>query len=82
LREECPAQPPYSIDPLYPHWFGCDLCGQDVAGVLPAEQVDLVSLTAQQVAGLWLEAAGEIDAHEHDCPVTAQTKGRASFDPN
>ena len=38
--------PTFSIDPLYPHWFRCDLCGQDVAEVLPAEALDLVNLTA------------------------------------
>ena len=37
--------PTYSIDPLYPHWFRCDLCGLDVAEVLPAEVLDLVNLT-------------------------------------
>ena len=37
--------PTYSIDPLYPHRFPCDLCGQDVAEVLPAEALDLVNLT-------------------------------------
>jgi hypothetical protein len=33
--------PTYSIDPLYPHWFRCDLCGKDVAEVLPAEAVGM-----------------------------------------
>jgi hypothetical protein len=44
--------PTYSIDPLYPHWFRCDQCGKDVAEVLPAESIDLVSLTARQVGEL------------------------------
>jgi hypothetical protein len=74
--------PTYSIDPLYPHWFRCDLCGRDVAEVLPAEALDLESLTARQVAELWPEAAGEIEAHEHNCPVAAQTKGWAIFNPD
>jgi hypothetical protein len=41
--------PVCSIDPLYPHWFRCDLCGKDVAEVLPAEALDLESRTARQV---------------------------------
>ena len=48
--------PTYSIDPLYPHWFRCDLCGQDVAEVLPAEPIDLLNLTAAQVLELCPDA--------------------------
>jgi hypothetical protein len=70
----------YSIDPLYPHWFRCGLCGKDVAEVLPAKPLDLVSLTARQVAELCPDAAGEIDAHEQGSPVVDQTSGRACFD--
>jgi hypothetical protein len=61
----------YSIDLLYPHWFRCDLCGKDVAEVLPAEPLDLGNLTARQVIELCPEAAGEIDRHEHSCPAVA-----------
>src|SRR5262249_36341173 len=61
--------PMYSIDPLYPHWFRCDLCGLDVAQVLPAEALDLVNLTAGQVVELCPDAEAEIDGHEHDCPA-------------
>jgi hypothetical protein len=61
----------YSIDPLYPHWFRCDLCHQDVAEVLPAEALDLVNLTAGQVLELCPEAEAEIVGHEHDCPAVA-----------
>ena len=61
--------PIYSIDPLYPHWFRCNLCGQDVAEVLPAEALDLASLTARQVIEVCPEAAAEFDGHEHDCPA-------------
>jgi hypothetical protein len=63
--------PTYSIDPLYPHWFRCDLCGKDVAEVLPAEPLDPVNLTARQVTELCPEAAVEIDRHEHSCPAVA-----------
>jgi hypothetical protein len=63
--------PTYSIDPLYPHWFRCDLCGKDVAEVLPAEPLDLVSLTAPRVTELRPEAAVEIDRHEHGCAAVA-----------
>jgi len=37
--------------------------------VLPAEALDLVSLTARQVIDLCPEAAEEIELHEHGCPV-------------
>jgi hypothetical protein len=67
--------PTYSIDPLYPHWFRCDLCGKDVASVFPAEALDLENLTAQQVTNLWPEAAGEIEAHEHRCSVMIRANG-------
>ena len=63
--------PIYSIDPLYRHCFRCDLCGQDVAPVYPAEALDLVNLTAHQVLDLCPEAAAEIDAHEHRCRAIA-----------
>jgi hypothetical protein len=63
--------PTYSIDPLYPHWFRCDLCGQDVAEVLPAEPIDLLNLTAAQVLELCPDAEAEIDGHEHDCLAVA-----------
>jgi hypothetical protein len=59
--------PTYSIDPLYPHWFRCDLCGKDVAEVLPAEPLDLASLTARQVIELCPEAGDEINTHERGC---------------
>ena len=61
--------PTYSIDPLYPHWFRCDLCGKDVASVFPAEALDLANLTARQVIDLCPEAAPKIELHEHGCPV-------------
>jgi hypothetical protein len=61
--------PAYSIDPLYQYRFRCDQCGKDVAEVLPAEPLDLVSLTARQVVELCPEAAGDIELHEHGCPV-------------
>jgi hypothetical protein len=67
--------PTYSIDPLYPHWFRCDLCGQDVAVVLPAEALDLVNLTAGQVLELCPEVEAEIDGREHGCPVAARANG-------
>ena len=67
--------PTYSIAPVYPHWFRCDLCGQDVGEVLPAEALDLVNLTRQQVAELCPKAAGLFDAHEHGCPVTLSLTG-------
>jgi hypothetical protein len=70
----------YNIDPLYPHRFRCNLCGKDVAPVNPADPLDLVSLTAQQVAGLCPDAAGQIDVHEHGCQVVAQAESRAGFD--
>ncbi len=57
--------PTYRIDPLYPHRFRCDLCGQDVAEVLPAEALDLAGMTGRQVAELCPGAAGEIDPYEH-----------------
>ena len=63
--------PTYSIDLPYPHWFRCDQCGKDVAEVLPAEALDLASLTAGQVTNLYPEAAAEIDAHEHRCRAIA-----------
>ena len=69
--------PTYSIDPLYPHWFRCDLCGRDVAPVYPAEALDLVNLTAHQVIDLCPDAEGEIDGHEHECPAVAQANGKA-----
>jgi hypothetical protein len=47
------------------------MCGQDVAEVLPAEALDLVNLTAQQVTDLCPEATAEIDGHEPGCPVAA-----------
>jgi hypothetical protein len=53
--------PTYSIDPLYPHRFRCDLCGQDVGEVLPAEALDLVNLTAGQVVEVCPDAEAEID---------------------
>jgi hypothetical protein len=34
--EKTYTMPTYSIDPLYPHWFRCDLCGQDVVPIYPA----------------------------------------------
>ena len=67
-----PPMPTYSIDPLYPHWFRCDLCGQDVAEVLPAEALDLVNLTPPQLLELCPDAEAEIDGHEHGCPRTAR----------
>jgi hypothetical protein len=63
--------PTYSIDPLYPHWFRCDLCGKDVAEVLPAEALDLVNLTAGQVLELCPDTEMEIEVHEHGCPMAA-----------
>jgi hypothetical protein len=57
--------PTYFIDPLYPHWLRCDLCGKGVAEVLLAEALDLESLTARQVADLCPAGAVRIDAHEH-----------------
>jgi hypothetical protein len=73
MTEDLPM-PTYSIDPLYPHWFRCDLCSQDVAKVLPAEELptealDLVNLTPAQVLEVCPEAVAEIDAHEHWCPM-------------
>jgi hypothetical protein len=38
--------PACSSEPLYPHWLRCDQCGKDMAEVLPAEALDLASLTA------------------------------------
>ena len=61
--------PTYSIDPLYPHGFRCERCGKVVAEVLPAEAIDLVSLTAQQLTDLYPDAAAEIEAHECGCPA-------------
>jgi hypothetical protein len=61
--------PTYSIDPLYQHLFRCDLCGQHVAEVLPAEALDLVNLTPAQVWELCPNAEAEIDGHDHDCPA-------------
>ena len=69
--------PTYTIDPLYPHWFRCDLCGQDVGEVLPAEALDLVNLTPAQVLELCPDAEAEIDGHEHDCPAVALTANPA-----
>jgi hypothetical protein len=50
MTEDLPM-PTYSIDPLYPHWFRCDLRSQDVAEVLPAGPFDLVNLTPAHVLG-------------------------------
>jgi hypothetical protein len=61
--------PTYSVDPLYPHWFRCDLCGKDVAPVYPAEPLDLVNLTAGQVLDLCPDIEAHIEAHEHGCPL-------------
>jgi hypothetical protein len=66
-RDRVPPIPTYSIDPLYPHWFRCDLCGMDVAEVLPAEPMDLVNLTAGQVLSVCPDVAEEIHRHEHGC---------------
>jgi hypothetical protein len=55
----------HSIDPLYPHWFRCYLCGKDVAEVLQAEPLDLASLTARQVIELCPDVARGIDPQEH-----------------
>ena len=38
-------------DTYFPHWFRCDLCGQDVAEILPAEALDLVSLLVSCCGG-------------------------------
>jgi hypothetical protein len=64
--------PTYSIDPLYPHWFRCDLCGQDVAEVLPAEALDLLNLTAGHVLEFCPDAEEAMEVHEHRCPVAAE----------
>ena len=72
---EAPAKPTYSFDPLYPHWFRCDLWGQDVVEVLPAEPIDLVNLTPGQVLELCPEAEAEIDHHGHGCPIVARLNG-------
>ncbi len=40
-------------------------CGKDVPEVLPAEALDLASLTALQVAELCSDVARELDPHEH-----------------
>jgi hypothetical protein len=63
--------PTYSVDPLYPHWFRCDLCGKDVAPLYPAEPLDLVNLTAAQVLELDPEAEEAIEVHERGCPAVA-----------
>jgi hypothetical protein len=57
--------PTYSIDPLYPHWLRCNLCGKDVAEVLPYEPLDLLNLTAQQVAEVCPGLARGIDPNGH-----------------
>jgi hypothetical protein len=68
---DCATQPNNQIagvlvpDRFAPHWLRCDQCGKDVAEVLPAEALDLVSLTARHLAELCPEAAQEIDAHMH-----------------
>ncbi len=69
--------PRRSIDPLYPHWFRCDLCGKDVAEVLPAEPLDLANLTVRQVTELCPEEAAEIEVHEHRCLVMIRANGES-----
>jgi hypothetical protein len=61
--------PTYSIDPLYPHWFRCDLCGLSVAEILPAEAPDLANLTPGQVLELCPEVEAAIDGHERECSI-------------
>jgi hypothetical protein len=74
---EVQPMPTHSIDPHYPHWFRCDLCGQDVAEVLPAEALDLVNLTPAQVLELCPDAEAAIDGHEHWCPKRESNPMRA-----
>jgi len=40
--------------------------------VLPAEALELASLTPAQVLELCPDAEAEIDGHEHGCPRTAR----------
>jgi hypothetical protein len=46
-----------------------------VAEVLPAEALDLVSLTARHVWEIFPDAQEAIEVHEHGCPAAAERNG-------